>query len=37
MVALKALYDQRQTLDQEQETQLEVVRKKYADRVKPLL
>lgn len=36
-VALKALFDQRNTLDEEQETQLEVVRRKYADKIKPLL
>ena len=36
-VALKAHYDRRQLLDQEQEAQLEVVRRKYDDLIKPLL
>lgn len=37
VVALKAHYDDRQLLDQQQEAQLEVVRRKYNELVKPIL
>lgn len=37
ILALKHYYDQRSQLDQEQEMQLELARRKYDDRVKPLL
>jgi hypothetical protein len=36
-LALKTLFDQRLQLDEEQELQLEVVRRKYAARIQPLL
>ncbi len=36
-VALKNHFDQRQALDEEQEMQLEVVRRKYNEKVKPFL
>lgn len=36
-VALKTHYDHRQLLDQEQEAELEVIRRKYNEQIKPLL
>jgi hypothetical protein len=36
-LALKNYHDQRSALDQEQEMQLVLIRRKFADRVKPLL
>lgn len=36
-LALKNYFDQRSSLDQEQEMQLELVSRKYREKVKPLL
>jgi hypothetical protein len=37
ILALKGYHDQRSNLDQEQEVQLEIVRRKYREKIKPLL
>lgn len=36
-VALKTYFDQRTALDEEQEMQLEVIRRKYNEKIQPLL